>query len=202
MPRTRQISRDEVPEDFQEIFERLFPGGRDPRVEPGTSTGTPGDWWTTMALVPEVMRAYWTSYQEAAKTEAIDPALREIGVMRSGFNSQSQFVFSQHCKAARSVGVSEAKIEAIPSWGSSDAFTPLERAVLAYADDLTLQDGRVQDGTFAALQAELTDEAILQLTWIVLGFQFYALLSRSLRMEFDNVPERVQEIPMPSGSGN
>jgi alkylhydroperoxidase family enzyme len=202
MPRTRQIGRDEVPEDFQEIFERLFPGGRDPRVEPGTSTGTPGDWWTTMALVPEVMRAYWTSYQEAAKTEAIDPALREIGVMRSGFNSQSQFVFSQHCKAARSVGVSEAKIEAIPSWGSSDAFTPLERAVLAYADDLTLQDGRVQDGTFAALQAELTDEAILQLTWIVLAFQFYALLSRSLRMEFDNVPERVQEIPMPSGSGN
>jgi alkylhydroperoxidase family enzyme len=202
MPRTRQIARDEVPEDFQEIFERLFPGGRDPRVEPGTSTGTPGDWWTTMALVPEVMRAYWTSYQEAAKTEAIDPTLREIGIMRSGFNSQSQFVFSQHCKAARSVGVSPPKIEAIPSSGSSDEFTPLERAVLAYADDLTLQDGRVQDGTFAALQAELTDEAILQLTWIVLGFQFYALLSRSLRMEFDNVPERVQEIPMSSGSGN
>jgi alkylhydroperoxidase family enzyme len=198
MPRTRQISRAEVPPDFEEVFERLFPNGRDPRVDPGTETGTPGTWWTTMGLVPEILRAYWISYQEAAKPDILDPRLRELGVMRAGFNSQSQFVFSQHCKAARRVGVPEEQIAAIPGWGSASVFSPLERAVLAYTDDLTLQDGRVADATFAALQRELPDEAILQLTFIVCGFQFYALLSRALRMEYDDVGERVVEIPAPA----
>ena len=59
-----------------------------------------------------------------------------VGQPRAGYARGSLFVFSQHCKALRAAGYSEAHIEAIPSWGSSDLFTPLERAVLAYTDDL------------------------------------------------------------------
>ena len=35
------------------MYDQLF-GDRDPVKEPGTSTGTPGNWWTIFALVPEV----------------------------------------------------------------------------------------------------------------------------------------------------
>ena len=34
------------------LYERLF-GDRDPVVSPGTATGTPGNWWTVFALVPD-----------------------------------------------------------------------------------------------------------------------------------------------------
>ena len=54
--------------------------------------------------------------------------------------------------------MTEAQIQAIPSWSTAGCFSPVERAVLAYTDALVLDGGRVSDASFAALQAELSDE--------------------------------------------
>ena len=55
MPRLRQVPRSEAPPEIQQMYEMLF-GDRDPVSEPGTATGTPGNWWTVVALVPDVFR--------------------------------------------------------------------------------------------------------------------------------------------------
>jgi alkylhydroperoxidase family enzyme len=199
MPRLRQVPRAEAPADVQQVYDMLF-GGRDPVAEPGTATGTPGNWWTVFALVPDVFRhcvAGFGFYR--SKARKLDPKLRELGQMRAGFASESQFVFSQHCKAARDVGLSEEKIEAIPSWATADVYAPAERAVLAYTDELVLQQGRVQDATFAALKAELSDEEILELTYVVGLYFMHAVMTRALKLEYDDVPERLVEVPAPTG---
>ncbi|MGH7286936.1 MAG: carboxymuconolactone decarboxylase family protein, partial [Myxococcota bacterium] len=152
MPRLRQVPRAEAPPDVQQVYDLLF-GGRDPVAEPGTATGTPGNWWTVFALVPDCFRhcvAGFGFYR--SKARKLDPKLRELGQMRAGFLCESQFVFSQHCKAARDVGLSEEKIAAVPAWMTANVFSPLERAVLAYTEEMVLQLGRVQDATFAALK--------------------------------------------------
>jgi len=199
MPRLRQVPRAEAPADVQQVYDMLF-GGRDPVAEPGTATGTPGNWWTVFALVPDVFRhcvAGFGFYR--SKARKLDPKLRELGQMRAGFASESQFVFSQHCKAARDVGLSEEKIEAIPSWATADVYSPLERAVLAYTDEMVLQLGRVQDATFAALKAELSEEEILELTYVVGLYFMHAVMTRALKLEYDDVPERLVEVPVPTG---
>jgi alkylhydroperoxidase family enzyme len=199
MPRLRQVPRAEAPADVQQVYDMLF-GGRDPVAEPGTATGTPGNWWTVFALVPDVFRhcvAGFGFYR--SKARKLDPKLRELGQMRAGFASESQFVFSQHCKAARDVGLPEEKIEAIPSWATADVYAPVERAVLAYTDEMVLQHGRVQDATFAALQAELSDEEILELTYVVGLYFMHAVMTRALKLEYDDVPERLVEVPAPTG---
>ena len=198
MPRLRQVPRAEAPPDVQRVYDLLFEG-RDPVAEPGTATGTPGNWWTVFALVPDCFRhavAGFAFYRSQARK--LDPRLRELGQLRAGFVCESQFVFSQHCKAARDVGLAEEKIAAVPAWAASDVFTPLERAVLAYTDELVLQRGRVQDATFAALQAELSDEEILELTYVTGLYSMHAVMSRALRLEYDEVPERVVEVPAPA----
>lgn len=53
---------------------------------------------------------------------------------RAGYARGSQFVFSQHCKAMRSVGCSEEQVKAIPSWPVATCFSPAERAALADTD--------------------------------------------------------------------
>ena len=93
---------------------------------------------------------------------------------RAGWAVGSQFVFSQHCKAARSVGVSEEQVQAIPSWPVHDCWSPVERAVLAYADCLVLQGGRVPEPTFAALRSTSSDEAILELTYTTSLYAMHA----------------------------
>ena len=194
MPRLRQVPRKQAAPEVARIYELLF-GDRDPVAEPGTATGTPGDWWTVFALVPDVFRhavAGFALYQSPKRK--LDPKLRELGQTRAGFARGSEFVFSQHCKSCRSVGLSEDKIAGIPAWGSSDAFSPEERAVLAYTDALVLEGGRVQDETFRRLQAFLSDEEILELTYITCTYEMHATICRALRLEYDDVTERVREI--------
>ena len=97
---------------------------------------------------------------------------------RAGWARGSQFVFSQHCKAARSVGLPEEKIANIPNWQVADCYTPVERALLAYTDALVFDGGRVADGVFDALKAHLSDEEILEFTYVTALYDFHAVISR------------------------
>src|SRR5436190_15580279 len=152
MPRLRQVPRSEAPPEVQTVYERLF-GERDPVAEPGTATGTPGNWWTVFALVPDVLQHAVRGFAlYRGPSRRLDPTLRELAQTRAGWARGSQFVFSQHCKACRALGMAEEKIVAIPAWPVAACFSAVERAVLAYADALVLDGGRVPDGLFAALK--------------------------------------------------
>ena len=97
----------------------------------------------------------------------LDPVLRELAQTRAGWTAASQFVFSQHCKSLRALGVSEEKIAAIPHWPAATCFEELERArarvrrlprpAIAVASP---------DGLFTALKSRLGDERLLELTYI------------------------------------
>ncbi len=202
MPRLRQVPREEAHEAARRMIQALF-GERDPLTQPGTATGTPGNWWTVFALVPDVFDHALAGFSLYRSTRRkLDPKLRELGQTRAGFARGSQFVFSQHCKAARDVGLSEEQVRAIPHWSIATCFSPLERAVLAYTDALVLEGGRVPDGVFEALRAALSDEQILELTYITCLYEMHATMTRALRLEYDDVPERVVEIPAPGAAGD
>lgn len=201
MPRLRQVTRAEAPPEVLEMYNRLF-GDRDPVAQPGTATGTPGNWWTVFALVPDIFQSAVAQFgMFNSKRRQLSPYFRELGLTRAGFAAGSQFVFSQHSKAARSAGVPDEKVAAIPSWASSPVFDENDRLVLGYTDDLVLGDGRVQDGTFERLKALLSDEAILELTYAVCTYRLHATMCRALRLEYDDVPERIVEVPAPDAAG-
>jgi alkylhydroperoxidase family enzyme len=201
MPRLRQVPRAEVSADIvTTMYDKLFGADRDPVAEPGTAAGTPGDWWTVFALVPDVLEHAVKGFGlYRSPLRRLDPVLRELGQTRAGWLRGSQFVFSQHCKSLRSLEVSEERIAAVSSWGSSDLFSPVERAVLSYTDSLVSGGGRVDDGTFVALRQHLSDEEILELTYITCMYDMHAVISKALRLEFDDRPEPVVEVAAPEG---
>jgi alkylhydroperoxidase family enzyme len=126
--------------------------------------------------------------------------LRELGQTRAGYAAQSQFVFSQHCKSLRSLGVAEENIAAIPHWPAADCFDEVERLVLAFTDCLVLELGRVPDALVDALKRHLSDEELLELTYITSMYMMHAVMSRALRTEYDDVDERVVEVAAPEGA--
>lgn len=203
MPRLRQVRRADASPEVLKYYERLF-GERDPVEEPGTATGTPGNWWTVFALVPYVFQHATSHFgmfgMFADKSVSqLDGALRELAITRAGYTQGSRFVYSQHCKAARRFGVSDEQIEAIPHWQVSGVYSEVERAVLAWTDALILQGGRASDELFDCLHQHLSDEDILELTYHVMGYNLHAVCCKALRLEFDDVPERVSEVPVPTG---
>jgi hypothetical protein len=60
-----------------------------------------------------------------------------------------------------------------------------------------LQHGRVPDGVFEVLKAHLSDEEILEFTYVTCTYMMHAVMSRALRLEYDDVDERVVEIAAP-----
>jgi alkylhydroperoxidase family enzyme len=98
---------------------------------------------------------------------------RELAILRTGFAGGSRFVFSQHSKFSRAAGLSEEKVAAVPA--------------------------RVQDATFERLKRHFDDEQILELTYVTCLYKAWATFARGLRLEFDDVEERVTEVPAPAG---
>ncbi len=201
MPRLRQVPRDESNAPIVTVmYDMLFGPGRDPVADPGTATGTTGDWWPVFALVPDVLEHCvqgFGLYQSPKRL--LDPQLRELGQTRVGWARGSQFVFSQHCKSCRAIGIPEEKIAAIPGWQVAECFSSVERALLAYTDALVYDGGRVADDVFAALQSHLSDEEILEFTYITALYEMHATMSRALRTEFDDRPEPIVEVVGPDG---
>ncbi len=199
MPRLRQVARAET--DDQRVlktYDLLF-GARDPVAEPGTSTGTSGDWWTTFALVPDILdhcNRGFALYRNPARK--LDPVLRELAQTRAGWGKASQFVFSQHCKSLRGLGVSEERIAAVPHWQVATCFDERERAVMAYADALVLQAGRVPDAVFNALRTFLSEEEILELTYITSLYDMHAVMTKALRLEWDDRDDPIVEVASPA----
>lgn len=198
MPRLRLIPKAEATADIVKRAYHLLFGERDPVTHPGTATGTPGDWWPVFANSPDVLKHAMQGfgfYRDPARK--LSPALRELGQTWAGWAVGSQFVFSQHCKSLRGAGVSEDKIAAIPTWQTSDLFSPRERLLLAYADRLVMHRGRVPDALFDALKAEFTDEEILEYTYTTCMYDMHAVMSKALRTEFDDRDDPIVEVAAP-----
>jgi len=103
-------------------------------------------------------------------------------------------------KAARFSGLSEEQVRAIANWNIADCFDEKERAVLGYTDALALEHGRVPDALFAALKKHLSEVEIIELTYITCTYMMHGVMSRALKLEFDEVDERLTEVPAPAGA--
>ncbi|MCU1358610.1 MAG: hypothetical protein JWM89_4028 [Acidimicrobiales bacterium] len=198
MARLTPVPRADAAEGIVTTMYDFIFGDRDPVAEPGLSNGTPGDWWTVFAQSPELMAHCVSGFAFYRSDERELPKeLRELAQTRTGWAKESRFVYSQHCKASRDNGVPEEKIAAIASWQTSDVFTSAERAVLAWTDALVLQGGRASDETFAALREHLSELAILELTYITCWYDLHAVMSKALRLELDDVEDRMTELTGP-----
>lgn len=197
MGRLRQVSKAEASPEVLEVYKQFF-GDRDPVAEPGTATGTPGDYWTTFALVPDLLQMARRDLLGLLQSgRKLDPKLRELAILRTGIVGDSKFEYSQHLKVARMVGVSEEKLGAIKGWTTSELFLPVERAVMAAADEI-LSRNLVEDATFAALQQHLSDAEILELFVVIGLWRMHGLIVRALHLEYDNdTTARMQEVPAP-----
>ncbi len=199
--RLKPVSLNEASPEIKKIYKDFF-GDRDPVAQPGTATGTPGDYWTTFALVPDLLQQARDSLMALLQPKrALDARYRELAIIRTGIVGDSRFEYSQHLKVARMVGLPEEKLQAIKGWATSDKFDPAERVVMAATDELV---GRnlVEDATFAALKRHFNDPQILELFYVIGLWRMHGMIVRALHLEYDNdTTARMEEIPAPPAKG-
>ncbi len=85
------------------------------------------------------------------------------------------------------------------AWQVASCYNEQERTVLAYADCLALQGGRTPQSAINALKSFLSDEEILEFTYIVSLYDMHAVMVRALRLEFDDRDDPIVEVAAPEG---
>ena len=105
----------------------------------------------------------------------LDPCLRELAITRVGILLGAEYEVVAHKRLGRGVGIPENQIVALEEGASSDAFNEVEKALLAYTDDLVANPGA--GATFETIASHLNAEEMVELT---LAITFYIMTSKFL----------------------
>jgi alkylhydroperoxidase family enzyme len=106
----------------------------------------------------------------------LDPALRELAITRTGILCEAPYEVAAHKRIGRNVGVTDEQNAALENWQSATCFDEVQRAALAFADEIVKQR-RPTDATFNAIAAKLTPGAMVELQLCV---GFYIMTSKFL----------------------
>ncbi|RIV75561.1 carboxymuconolactone decarboxylase family protein [Pelagerythrobacter aerophilus] len=199
MPRLPLVSRAAIDDPLVTfMYDRKYPG-RDPATQPGqTASGAPGNYEAVLAHSPDVLEhAVRGFYLKQTKKRKLPLRYMELAITRIGWACSCRWMYSEHRKILRGLGYSEQALDDIPAWQTSGQFDRAERAVLAYADCIALDHGRVPDSLFALLQDSFDPGQIVELTYVASMFMMNAGMIRALRLEHDDYDERVREMPSP-----
>lgn len=115
------------------------------------------------------LRANMALGQKLHRWDRCDEGLKSFAHMAVASYVGCSWCLDYNYFAARNAGLDVERAREIPRWRESDVFTPLERAVLEYAEAASSTPPTVTDEMVAGLLAELGPDGLLELT-MVIGF--------------------------------
>ncbi|OGN93342.1 MAG: hypothetical protein A2Z75_08725 [Chloroflexi bacterium RBG_13_50_10] len=165
MARVKLVEKDQADAIIEEMFQKL-----DDRQVPVLNL------FKAVGNCPKIGRNFVRLGNSILNPELLDPKLRELAILRVGNLLRSEYEFTKHVTIGREACVTNEQIDELTNWTSSKKFTDVERAVLQYTDEVTL-NVKVSDSTFADLKRFFDDQAIVKLT-VTIGY--YGMVSRVL----------------------
>jgi len=106
----------------------------------------------------------------------LDPVVRELAITRTGILCEAPYEVVAHKRIGKNVGVTDEQNAALESWQSATCFNEVQRAALAFTDEI-VGLRRPTDATFNAIAAKLTPAALVELQ---LSVGFYIMTSKFL----------------------
>lgn len=101
------------------------------------------------------------------KFDRLDPGLKVLAVMATALRVECAWCIDFGDFAAGHQGLDPDKIRAVPGWRGSAVFTPVERRVLEFAEAATATPPEVTDELTESLRAELGDDGLVELSFMV-----------------------------------
>src|ERR1700694_17885 len=106
----------------------------------------------------------------------LDPVVRELAITRTGILCEAPYEIVAHKHIGKGVGVTDEQNAALEDWKSATCFNELQRAALAFTDEI-VGLRRPTDATLNAIAAKLTPAALIELQ---LSVGFYIMTSKFL----------------------
>ena len=138
---------------------------------------------------PPALRAFMTMSRYVRNQSSLRPQLRELAVLVTASVLEVDYERIHHLAEARKIGVPEPKLRDISTWRSSTVYAPVERAVMAYADQVA-RSRRVDEATVDELRLYLSTEQIIDLAITVGWYHLCAVLILPLSVDIEETPPK------------
>lgn len=96
---------------------------------------------------------------------ALAPRTRELVILRIGWRANSEYVFCNHVRISREIGIPDPEILGTRTPRDYREYSDTDRRVLDLADEL-YDSARVAPETWAALEAKFTSEELVELVLV------------------------------------
>ncbi|MEV5976333.1 carboxymuconolactone decarboxylase family protein [Streptomyces sp. NPDC052114] len=116
---------------------------------------------------PRVLWSCLRLEQGVAKWRTLDDGLKELAVMASAASVGCSWCMDFGYWESHRRRVDPRKPRDVPAWRASDAYSPLERDVMAYAEAVTATPPAVDDDLAERLRGRLGEPALVELTTMI-----------------------------------
>src|SRR5579864_6786809 len=119
-------------------------------------------------LAPEAYRSLQSLGHYLRTATSLDAVLLGLIDLRASQLNGCGFCIGMHTHELKHANEPDTRINAVANWRNSDAFTPRERAALAWTEEITnIQDGHASDEAYAAVSEFFKDKELVDLTFAI-----------------------------------
>jgi uncharacterized peroxidase-related enzyme len=121
--------------------------------------------WKLWSHSPQTLDAFLPFSKSLAKG-TLDPKLRELAYVKASQLNDCAYCANAHKAGGLRVGVTEQQLQELENFATSDAFSPVEKLVLRYTEELT-RTAKSSEEIVAELKKHLSARDIVELNLTV-----------------------------------
>jgi alkylhydroperoxidase family enzyme len=150
----------------------------------------------------KVLNASFQLARKARKWDQCDENLKSFAHMAVASLVGCSFCLDLGYFMAHNEGLDEAKAREVPRWRESEAFTPLERDVMAYAEAMSQTPPTVTDEMSARLLEQLGAPALVELTAFIAMANLMARTNTAFGIEAQGFSAACGLVPLAEPAGS
>jgi AhpD family alkylhydroperoxidase len=144
-------------------------------------------------LAPEPYEKFLAVGKYLSTATALETDLLHLVYLRASLLNNCGFCIGMHTADLKKRHEPQTRIDAVANWQSSDAFTPRERAALAWTDSITnIQSSHASDADYAAVSEFFTGKDLVDLTFAIAQINSWNRLGIAFAAEW-NPPAKPAE---------
>ncbi|MBV8362913.1 MAG: carboxymuconolactone decarboxylase family protein [Deltaproteobacteria bacterium] len=127
-------------------------------------------------------------------SKTLNPRLRELVILRTGWRTKSEYEFCQHVGIARQLKMSDEEIFGVRDPANCKAFSEVDRAVIAMADELN-DNAEVSVKTWSVLERFFSPAELVELILVSGFWRMMAGFLKTARIPLDPIDPTVSGWP-------
>ena len=192
-PRLAPLPRGQWDDDVRSALRMAFPDAVVQRFASTEPDAPPAPNVLATMVHHPALAGPWLVYNNVLLgTPALGHRMRELIVLRVAWRTQSRYEWAQHVKLADRFGITDDDIDAIAREGAVEAWTPVERALVAATDQL-IADHCIDAATWQQLAEHLDEKQLVEVVFVAGSYACLAMAFNSFGLQLD--PGTETELP-------